>query len=66
MRFEYRPGATYVDSPVGVAGRWRRGLSDFTHLGLSLLRGQGIAARYVSGYLYTTRGGGWSVGCPCT
>jgi transglutaminase-like putative cysteine protease len=56
-RFEYRRGATYVDSPLidlldGGAGVCQ----DFTHLGLNLLRHQGIAARYVSGYLYTTNG----------
>jgi transglutaminase-like putative cysteine protease len=52
-RFEYRPGATYVDSTVtdlldGGAGVCQ----DFVHLGLRLLRHQGIAARYVSGYLF--------------
>jgi transglutaminase-like putative cysteine protease len=52
-RFEYRQGATYVDSDVrhlldGGAGVCQ----DFVHLGLCLLRHQGIAARYVSGYLF--------------
>ena len=52
-RFEYRQGATYVDSTVrdlldGGAGVCQ----DFVHLGLSLLRHHGIAARYVSGYLF--------------
>jgi transglutaminase-like putative cysteine protease len=52
-RFEYRQGATYVDSTVtdlldGGAGVCQ----DFVHLGLCLLRHQGIAARYVSGYLF--------------
>ncbi len=56
-RFEYRRGATYVDSPIehlldGVAGVCQ----DFVHLGLNLLRTHGIAARYVSGYLFTTGG----------
>jgi transglutaminase-like putative cysteine protease len=54
-RFEYRQGATYVDSDIrhlldGGAGVCQ----DFVHLGLSLLRHQGIAARYVSGYLFAT------------
>ena len=53
-RFEYRQGATYVDSTVrdlldGGAGVCQ----DFVHLGLCLLRHHGIAARYVSGYLFT-------------
>jgi len=52
-RFEYRQGATYVESTVrdlldGGAGVCQ----DFVHLGLCLLRHQGIAARYVSGYLF--------------
>jgi transglutaminase-like putative cysteine protease len=52
-RFEYRQGATYVDSTVrdllsGGAGVCQ----DFVHLGLCLLRHHGIAARYVSGYLF--------------
>ena len=56
-RFEYRQGATYVDSTVtdlldGGAGVCQ----DFVHLGLCLLRRQGIAARYVSGYLFAAPG----------
>lgn len=56
-RFEYRKGATYVDSPLthlldGGAGVCQ----DFVHLGLNLLRQRGIAARYVSGYLFTSTG----------
>jgi len=52
-RFEYRPGATYVGSTTldllaGGAGVCQ----DFVHLALMLLRRQGIAARYVSGYLF--------------
>ncbi len=52
--FEYRPGVTYVDSTVedllaGGAGVCQ----DFVHLGLLLLRRHGIAARYVSGYLWS-------------
>jgi transglutaminase-like putative cysteine protease len=57
-RFEYRAGATYVDSPISVLLDGGAGVcQDFAHLGLNLLRHQGIAARYVSGYLYTTEGG---------
>ena len=52
-RFEYRRGATYVDSSVrdlldGGAGVCQ----DFVHLAIGLLRHHGIAARYVSGYLF--------------
>jgi len=57
-RFEYRQGATYVDSTVrdlldGGAGVCQ----DFVHLGLCLLRHHGIAARYVSGYLFAAGSG---------
>lgn len=52
-RFTYRRGATYVgsstqdliDAGAGVC-------QDFVHLALILLRRAGIAARYVSGYLW--------------
>jgi transglutaminase-like putative cysteine protease len=52
-RFEYRPGVTFVGSTVddlldGGAGVCQ----DFVHLALILLRDVGIAARYVSGYLF--------------
>ncbi len=52
-RFEYRPGATYVSSSIGDLLAAGAGVcQDFVHLGLHLLRHQGIAARYVSGYLF--------------
>jgi len=54
-RFEYRKGATYVDSPITALLDGRAGVcQDFVHLGLCLLRHHGIAARYVSGYLFAT------------
>ena len=54
-RFEYRQGATYVDSTVEDLLEGGAGVcQDFVHLGLSLLRHHGIAARYVSGYLFAT------------
>jgi transglutaminase-like putative cysteine protease len=56
-RLEYRKGATYVDSTLDHVLDVRAGVcQDFVHLGLNLLRAQGIAARYVSGYLYTRSG----------
>jgi transglutaminase-like putative cysteine protease len=58
-RFEYRPGVTYVGSTtvdlleggVGVC-------QDFVHVALMLMRLRGIAARYVSGYLFATSADG--------
>jgi transglutaminase-like putative cysteine protease len=52
-RFEYRPGATYVGSQVADLLAMGAGVcQDFVHLSLVLLRRRGIAARYVSGYLW--------------
>jgi transglutaminase-like putative cysteine protease len=54
-RFEYRKGATYVDSTVHDLLELGAGVcQDFVHLGLCLLRHLGIAARYVSGYLFAS------------
>ena len=58
-RFEYRPGATYVDSTIAHLLAVGAGVcQDFVHLGLCLLRHHGIAARYVSGYLYAAAADG--------
>jgi len=52
-RFEYRKGATYVDSNIAHLLDLGAGVcQDFVHLGLYVLRRHGIAARYVSGYLF--------------
>ena len=52
-RFEYRPGVTYVGSTVADLLEAGGGVcQDFAHLALLLLRRHGIAARYVSGYLW--------------
>ncbi|MGA7705057.1 MAG: transglutaminase family protein [Solirubrobacteraceae bacterium] len=52
-RFEYRPGVTYVGSSVEDLLETKAGVcQDFVHLSLVLLRRFGIAARYVSGYLW--------------
>jgi transglutaminase-like putative cysteine protease len=52
-RFEYRPGVTHVG--IDVSDVWDAGAGvcqDFTHVSIALLRSLGLAARYVSGYLY--------------
>jgi transglutaminase-like putative cysteine protease len=52
--FAYRQGVTYVDSTViDLLDAGAGVCQDFVHLGLLLLRRQGIAARYVSGYLWS-------------
>jgi transglutaminase-like putative cysteine protease len=52
-RFEYRSGVTYVGSSVSDLLQAGAGVcQDFVHLSLILLRRRGIAARYVSGYLW--------------
>ena len=54
-RFEYRRGATFVDSTIADLLSAGAGVcQDFVHLGLCLLRHHGIAARYVSGYLFAS------------
>ena len=58
-RFEYRAGVTYVGSTVADLLDAGAGVcQDFVHLGLALLRHHGIAARYVSGYLFAAGSGG--------
>ena len=57
-RFEYRRGATYVGSTISDLLDAGAGVcQDFVHLSLVLLRRQGIAARYVSGYLWAAPAG---------
>lgn len=52
-RFAYRSGVTYVGSTVSDLLEAGAGVcQDFVHLALVLLRRNGIAARYVSGYLW--------------
>jgi transglutaminase-like putative cysteine protease len=52
--FHYRQGVTYVGSTVEDLLEAGAGVcQDFVHLGLVLLRRRGIAARYVSGYLWS-------------
>jgi transglutaminase-like putative cysteine protease len=53
-RFAYRSGVTYVGSTVTDLLDAGAGVcQDFVHLSLLLLRRSGIAARYVSGYLWS-------------
>jgi transglutaminase-like putative cysteine protease len=53
-RFAYRPGVTYVGSTIQDLLDAGAGVcQDFVHLALVLLRRNGIAARYVSGYLFS-------------
>ncbi len=53
----YVSGATSVQTTATEAIAVGKGVcQDFTHVGLGLLRGIGIPARYVSGYLYPKDG----------
>ena len=57
-QLKYQPGSTGVHSSAVDAWRERKGVcQDFAHLTLVLLRGMGIPARYVSGYLHTKKDG---------
>jgi transglutaminase-like putative cysteine protease len=53
--FVYDAGATTIATPLEEVFAKRRGVcQDFSHLMIACLRGLGLAARYVSGYLATT------------
>jgi len=52
--FEYDPTSTTVATPLSEVLQLRRGVcQDFAHLAIAALRGLGLPARYVSGYLET-------------
>lgn len=52
--FRYDPAATHVATPLDRAFEQRAGVcQDFAHVQIAALRGHGLAARYVSGYLAT-------------
>ncbi len=52
--FDFEPGATTVSTSVDEVLHQRSGVcQDFAHLMLACLRGLGLPARYVSGYLLT-------------
>jgi transglutaminase-like putative cysteine protease len=50
----YDPRATVISTPLSEVLLHKRGVcQDFAHLAIGCLRAQGLAARYVSGYLLT-------------
>ncbi len=52
--FKYRAGSTENSTPLATIWRQREGVcQDFAHIGLSILRGAGLPARYVCGYIET-------------
>lgn len=52
--FAYDPTFSDIATPLETVLEHRRGVcQDFAHLAISCLRSQGLAARYVSGYLET-------------
>lgn len=52
--FDYDPASTTVATPVAEVMDQRRGVcQDFAHIAIAGLRGLGLPARYVSGYLET-------------
>ncbi|HYN79555.1 MAG TPA: transglutaminase family protein [Lamprocystis sp. (in: g-proteobacteria)] len=52
--FSYDPHFTTIATPVAEVMEHRRGVcQDFAHVAIAGLRGLGLAARYVSGYLET-------------
>ena len=53
--FTYQPGSTSVSSTIDHILQSRRGVcQDYAHVMLAIVRGWGIPARYVSGYLWTS------------
>ncbi|HRK36468.1 MAG TPA: transglutaminase family protein [Candidatus Hydrogenedentes bacterium] len=57
--FTYDPLATTVSTPLNEVMERRRGVcQDFAHLQIGCLRSIGLAARYVSGYIFSETGGG--------
>ncbi len=52
--FKYDPEATTISTPLAQVWREKRGVcQDFAHLAIAALRGIGLPAGYVSGYLET-------------
>jgi transglutaminase-like putative cysteine protease len=54
--FAYQPGATTTDTTPSMAFQLRRGVcQDFAHVMIAGLRGHGLPAAYVSGYVRTVQ-----------
>ena len=54
--FGYEAGVTRADSPIDDVLVARKGVcQDFAHVMITICRGWGVPARYVSGYLFTDR-----------
>jgi transglutaminase-like putative cysteine protease len=52
--FQYDPGFSTIATPLKEVLKHKKGVcQDFAHLAITCLRMQGLAARYVSGYLET-------------
>jgi transglutaminase-like putative cysteine protease len=52
--FEYHPGATDISTPLHEVFAGKAGVcQDFAHVMIAALRGHGLAAAYVSGYIRT-------------
>lgn len=52
--FTYAPGATTTDTPLELAFKRREGVcQDFAHIMIAALRGIGVPAAYVSGFIRT-------------
>jgi transglutaminase-like putative cysteine protease len=52
--FRYQSGSTHVDTPLEEVLKTRTGVcQDFAHILIGALRGIGLPARYVSGYMLT-------------
>ena len=52
--FDYVPGFSSIATPLSEVLEHRKGVcQDFAHLAIACLRMQGLAARYVSGYIET-------------
>jgi len=65
--FRYDPDATDVRTPAAAAFAARHGVcQDFAHVMISGLKGLGLPAAYVSGYLHTGRGGNRLQGADAT
>jgi transglutaminase-like putative cysteine protease len=57
--FRYEPGTTAVETPLTDAWEQRSGVcQDFAHIAIAGLRGLGLPAAYISGYILTYPGSG--------